>query len=390
MPISKWWPAAPEQPSLDSLNGGLKAIYIPLLQERGAQASNLHQHARQRSRPSLEDRLAAAAAPSLSYSSSSDDETLGPASYRVDRVGHDHGHRRVGVGAEHEHEHRRQRSRSFTSEFGTSSETNPALFASSSKTTTTTRKAAMVTFDRFDTFETQASEGAEKGSMNRGSRRPRASGRGHGGHRVVDSLNTGGHRGTVGTRGSLNDPGSVEGFEGWGVREPNEGGGGGEELRMEGGAASRRWFDDPQDYEGDEETSMFLREESIAHGSAGKSKSSGRGAEGVKKESLLLESSLYLGEIHTPLAGPSPDRHAVLGGNVVEGYVSLGPSLQRQGSSEHSGGGLLLAGPPDDDGGVRDGDGVGSFFCGGSEGGLSTFREQLYEEGRCKGNLASR
>ncbi|CBJ30169.1 conserved unknown protein [Ectocarpus siliculosus] len=83
----------------------------------------------------------------------------------------------------------------------------------------------------------------------------------------------------------------------------------------------------------------------------------------------------------------------LLGGNVVEGYLSL-PSNQppRRGSGDDRGGrgaGLLLAGPPpeDDEEGFV-GDGLSFESVGGA--GLSIFREQLYEEGRGKGALASR
>lgn len=243
------------------------------------------------------------------------------------------------VSHEHVHENMRlRRERSFTSEVGSGIETNPALFA---------RSTPLVE------LEAQSSVGT---NGTKGRRRRRRQGGSQG--TFIGSSSSGGHS---------------NGYDRVGKNRN------GEEEPRSSMTMNRRWFDDPQEYEGDEclgkQQSLLLKgsspPSSISDDPAGGS--GNRDAHSSRK-------------MHAPLAGPDADRRAVLGGNVVEGYVSLGPSLDRHGSREDLCGGLLLAGPPDD----SERGGAAGLFCGGSGSGLSVFREQLYDEGRYKGNLASR
>lgn len=246
------------------------------------------------------------------------------------------------VSHEHVHENMRlRRERLFTSEFGSGNETNPALFA---------RSTPVVE------LEAQSSAGTNE---TRGRRRQRRQGGSQG--TFISSSSSDGHSNGHSLTISV-------GKEGNGVEEPHS------SMTM-----NRRWFDDPQDYEGDEYPGK--QQPPLLKGSSPPSSTSDDPVTGNRN--IQARSSR---KIHTPLAGPSSDRRAVLGGNVVEGYVSLGPSLDRHDSREEFCGGLLLAGPPDD----SERDGAGGLFCGGSGSGLSMFREQLYEEGRYKRNLASR
>lgn len=256
---------------------------------------------------------------------------------------HDMFHRGVGdrsgtVSHENVHENIRvRRERSFTSEVGSGNETNPALFA---------RSTPLVELDGQSPMGTNGTRGRRR------QRRP------------------GGSQGTF--IGSSSSDGHSNGYDrvgknGNGVEEPHS------SMTL-----NRRWFDDPQDYEGDEYPGK--QQPLLLKGASPPSSTSDEPAIGSGSNAHLSR------KIHAPLAGPSIDRRAVLGGNVVEGYVSLGPSLDRHDSREELCGGLLLAGPPDD----SERGGSGGLFCGGSRSGLSLFREQLYEEGRYKGNLASR
>ena len=157
---------------------------------------------------------------------------------------------------------------------------------------------------------------------------------------------------------------------------------------------TRRWFDNPSSYDDDDE--LFSK-------GVDANERESRSSNVAQEERPLLESSSGEAKTSTDRAWSKPDRSNagasglsgeaasskagglrlaeaddfVLGGDVVEGYVSLAPELRRCVSGDGRGGGLLLSGPPDDSDDKE-------------EGGLSMFREQMYEEGRHKGNLASR
>lgn len=155
----------------------------------------------------------------------------------------------------------------------------------------------------------------------------------------------------------------------------------------------RRWFEDPKDFD-DEDTSLGGR---TSHPSE-------RGGPHRESSPDIPATNLLRSDADDQEASPPPrastgealdsgnsrqaqERHFVLGGDVVEGYVSLGPKLNHRasGDDDAGGGGLLLAGPPVED---EEPGGEGNGVCGGA--GLSKFREQLYEEGRFNGNLATR
>ncbi|CAM9650202.1 unnamed protein product [Laminaria digitata] len=156
--------------------------------------------------------------------------------------------------------------------------------------------------------------------------------------------------------------------------------------------ATRRWFDDPSSYDDDDElfskgvheneqrSSSVVQEQRPLLGSSSGEADSRTDWARSKREKSNASASGVSGRATGSKAGGlrlAEADHFVLGGDVVEGYVSLGPEVRRCVSGDGRGGGLLLSGPPDD------GDGKGA-------GGLSMFREQMYEEGRHKGNLASR
>lgn len=264
-----------------------------------------------------------------------------------------------------------QHYRALTSEFGSGSEANPALFA---------RRAVRPYADTVaDTAAAAAvasrPRGRTAGLDGTGDRNPPPSG--GGGRSIVGGV-------IDGTIDSRTVGGSHSGGDGssW----PGQ--------RLDRGGA-RRWFDDPSSYDDDDDEIFFKGVDANE-----KSRSS---SNVVHEERPLLESSSGEAESSTCRPWRKPDKgsasasglsgeaasskagglrlaepdHFVLGGDVVEGYVSLGPEVRRCVSGDGGGGGLLVSGPPDD----SDEKGAG---------GLSMFREQMYEEGRHKGNLASR
>ena len=263
--------------------------------------------------------------------------------------------------------------RALTSEFGSGSEANPALFG------------PRVVRSSVDVVARRRMAGLNgTGSINVSS-----GGGGGGGGSQGFSLG--------GTSSSRDIGGRHGGGDGLTRRESQRDRGSSRAGHQLDRGGTRRWFDDPASYDDDDE--IFSK---VLDANEGRSASAAQEELPPLQEPLLGFSS---GEAMSGIdrARRKPDqndanagglldeggaskagglRHAeadgfVLGGDVVEGYVSLGPEVRRCVSGDGRGGGLLLSGPPDDD------DGKGP-------GGLSRFREMLYEEGRCKGNLASR
>lgn len=251
--------------------------------------------------------------------------------------------------------------RALTSEFGSGSEANPALFA---------RRAVRPSADTVATRSRRRTTGLDATA----GRNPPP--RGGGGSSIVGGACDGTiDRRTVGGSHSGGD-GSL-----WPGQRLDRGG-------------DRRWFDDPSSYDDDDEvffegidaneksrsSSNVVHEERPLLGSSSGEAESSTGRPWRKPDKGNASASGLSGEAASSKAGGlrlAEADHFVLGGDVVEGYVSLGPEVRRCVSGDGGGGGLLVSGPPDD----SDGKGAG---------GLSMFREQMYEEGRHKGNLASR
>lgn len=344
-------PPPPPQTSFDSLNSESRGISFPLIRgESPDQQSVSSFHRSGLAAPG------AAASGNGDENWSSPEDTVAEAFNRLTSGG--------SGGDDHDDQYSRHY-RALTSEFGSGSEANPALFA---------RRAVRPYADTADTVASRSRRrmaGLEGiGGMNA----PGGGGGGGGLEAVIDgSINSR----TIGGSHSGGDGSSWPG------------------QRLDRGG-TRRWFDDPSSYDDDDDDELFSKEVNA-------NKKSRSNSNVAQEERRLLERPPGEAKSSTDRAGRKADKggasasglsgeaasskagglrlaeadHFVLGGDVVEGYVSLGPELRRCVSGDGGGGGLLVSGPPDD----SEGKGAG---------GLSMFREQMYEEGRHKGNFASR
>lgn len=252
--------------------------------------------------------------------------------------------------------------RTLTAEFGSGSDTNPALFGPSN----TGRRATAAPGRKNSSGESGGS--GEGGSLRRG-------------RWVLDS---GGRRGWVDDRSDLDSFGS-------------EG---------RGNAMRGAFVGDPKQRDDDDDddasmraaaTAAAARKDSslVGDGSAsaddGKH-SHGRGHEREHEHRHALPGDRggrhhhhSYGQPRSKGGGEGGGERLGVGRDVVDGYVSLGShQTHRRGPDEDRGGGLLLPRPP-----PGGGQGVRGPPGGGPESALSLFRKQLYEEGRGKGTLAS-
>lgn len=316
------WPVPPAQ--FDPLHRASVGINSPLLPEQ-------HQPAGQRTSSSPPYRRVASTA--AGPDSSSSDDTYPDAT----KAGFHDGKNAHGY---------RHGLRYFTSEFGSGSEANPALFAPTH---------SPWPFGGSD-------ESTERDGRGRHQRRS----------------------GELDRDGGVDDGRPSARNQGAAVTSSANGVGRSSRARAgrSGRGRNRPWFDDPNDYEGDDDDNDSSH--TLEERPALESFPSRDGED--KPTSAATASTRPLGRPRSGVGTISPGAKFVLGGDVVEGYVSLEANLDRRGFGDDRGGGLLLAGPPED----AETTGPQDLLCGGASGGLSMFRGQLYEEGRSKGNLASR
>lgn len=274
--------------------------------------------------------------------------------------------------------------RDLTAEFGSGSEANPALFASSASAAPTRRAL---------------SARADGGAAAEGVSRRRTGGAGVG-------VGVGGDDAGKGARAS-----GRGGRRKWVEENPSSDGESaieelartrtGVDVQGEAKEINLSAFSSPSSRQGHSVSNpSFLGEGSVSAGLA--SETGSRLSASVGGGSVSGGHGRPSGE--TPSSGrgndfrhtssTGRDGHGAVGGQVVDGYVSLGshnPNQQQQqrrrGSGNDRDGGLLLPGVS------REGQGDGARGASGGQA-LSMFREQLYEEGRGRGgkggNLASR
>lgn len=256
-----------------------------------------------------------------------------------------------------------QERRSLTAEFGSGSDTNPALFAPSN-----TGRGVVPGSNK-------SSGGSGSGGVGVGGDRS-----GRGGW-VLDPS---------GRRKWVYDRSDFDSF----------GGGGGGEGR--GNAVRNAFVRDAEEREDDEDDDASLRAAAAARedwsfigdgsvsatgGEDDGRHGHGRGPERGRRHAPPGDRG---GHNHAGQSRSVGGRGAGAGGrlgvgrDVVDGYVSLGSrQTHRWGPDDDRSGGLLLPRPQGGGQGARGPPG------GGSESALSLFRKQLYEEGRGKGTLAS-
>lgn len=251
--------------------------------------------------------------------------------------------------------------RSFTAEFGSGSDANPALFATSASASN--RRAASAPGDG-GTAVGERGEDAGKG---------------------VWALDRKGRRKWVEENPSSDGESAIEEL----ARTRT-----GVDIQGEAKENNMSIFSSPSSpsFLGEGSVSVALASEDGSKQNA----SVGGGSGGVGRDRPRSDTHDRGNDFrHMASSGRGRGGHGAVGGEVVDGYVSLGShrhqhqQQHRRGSEDDRDGDLLLSGVP------REGQGAGVGARGAGAGqALSMFREQLYEEGRGKGgkggNLASR
>lgn len=282
-----------------------------------------------------------------------------------------------------------RRQRELTAEFGSGSEANPALFASSASA----RRAVSAP------APADGGTAAEESRTSTSTQRSRRGG-GAGGvrgddndmGRISSALDHSGRRKWVEENPSSDGESAIEEFARTRIGIDVQG-----HVHGESKEHNMSIFSSPSSRQGHSNPS-FLGEESVGLASEDGSRinASVGGGGGERPNGDAHDRDDGRGNDFRHAAPRSRGGHGTVGTEVVEGYVSLEShhhqqQQHRRGSEDDGDGGLVVAGRPR---GKRGGGGGGRGAGAGAGQALSMFREQLYEEGRGKGgkggNLASR